>query len=139
MNVCAKWRRSTLAVLALACFAANPVRAQDQKGEHVVSVEELGRAKTQVTESRQANEAALRQLFSSERAQEALKSAGIDYRRVDRAVSQIDDEDLSKLAKRARGVNADFSAGRAGSLSDRDLLIIIIIAVLLIALIAVLR
>ena len=139
MNVCAKWRRGALAVLLLPCFAANPVQAQDQKGEHVVSVQELGQAKTQVTETRQANEAAIRQLFSTEKAQEALKSAGIDYRKVDRAVSQINDEDLSKLATRARGVNSEFSAGRAGSLSDRDLLIIIIIAVLLIALVAVLR
>jgi hypothetical protein len=36
-------------------------------------------------------------------------------------------------------VNPDFAAGRAGGLSDRDLLVIIIIAVLVIALIAVLR
>ena len=139
MNVCAKWRRGALAVLLLPCFAANPVRAQDQKSEHVVSVQELGQAKAQVTETRHANEAALRQLFSSEKAQEALKSAGIDYRKVDRAVSQISDEDLSKLAARASRENADFAAGKVGSLSDRDLLIIIIIAVLLIALIAVLR
>lgn len=139
MIVCAKWRRRALAVLLLPFFAGIPARAQEHKSEHVVSVQELGQAAAQLSQTRQENEAALRQLFSSEKAQQALKTAGIDYRKVDLAVSQINDDDLSKLAARARTTNEDFAAGRAGSLSDRDLLIIIIIAVLVIALIAVLR
>jgi hypothetical protein len=138
MNVCANWRRGALAVLLLSCFAGGPSWAHQQTTEHVVSVQELGQAKAQAVESRQAKEGALRQLFSSEKAQEALNAAGIDYRKVNRAVSQIGDEELSKLAARARNVNPDFSGGRS-NLSDRDLLIIIIIAVLLIALIAVLK
>jgi len=138
MNVCAKWRLA-LAVLLWACFAGTPSRAQEHKTEHVVEVQELGQAAAQGAEIRQANESALRQLFSSEKAQQTLKSAGIDYRKVDRALSQISDDDLSRLAARARTVNADFAAGRAGGLSDRDLLVIIIIAILVIALIAVLR
>jgi len=51
----------------------------------------------------------------------------------------LSDADLSKLAERSRQAENNFSAGRAGSLSDRDLLIIIVIAVLVIALVAVLR
>jgi hypothetical protein len=87
-------------------------------------------------ETRQANEAAVRQLFTSEPGQKALKSANIDYAKVDQAVGQLSDEDAAKLAGRSRQVEKDFAAGR---LSDRDLLIIVIIAVLLIALIAVLH
>jgi hypothetical protein len=123
----------------LPCFVVAPSRGQAQSSRHVVSVEELNKDAARPAEIRQANEAALRQLFSSEQAQQALKNAGIDYGKVDKAVGQLSDADLSKLAERSRETQNSFAAGRAGSLSDRDLLIIIIIAVLVIALIAVLR
>ena len=78
----------------------------------------------------------MRQLFTSEAGQKALKSANIDYARVDKAVGQLSDEDVTKLARRSLQVQHDFAAG---SLSDRDLLVIVIIAVLVIALIAALH
>jgi hypothetical protein len=116
-----------------------PARAQAQD-KHVVTSQELSKDAARPAETRGANEAALRQLFSSEQAQQALKSANIDYSKVDKAVGQLSDEDLAKLAARSRQVRHNFAGGRsAGSLSDRDLLIIIIIAVLVIALIAILR
>jgi hypothetical protein len=107
--------------------------------KHVVSVQELGRDASRPAETREGNETALRQLFLSPQAQQALKSANIDYNKLDKAVGQLSDEDVAKLAARSRELQENFAAGRAGSLSDRDLLIIIIIAVLVIALIAVLR
>ena len=138
MNVCRKWCGRALAVILGLCFAVEPapLPAQDK---HVVSVQELSRDAARPAETRQANETALRQLFTSGQAQQALKSANIDYSKVDNAVSQLSDEDLAKLSARARLAQDNFAAGRAGSLSDRDLLIIIIIAVLVIALVAVLR
>ena len=75
-------------------------------------------------------------MFVSEPGQKALKSAKIDYAKVDRAVGQLSDEDVAQLAGRSRQVQHDFAAG---SLSDRDLLVIVIIAVLIIALIAALH
>jgi hypothetical protein len=127
-----------MGVILLLCFVNAPqMVAQDQR--HVVSAAELSRDAARPAEARQANEAALRQLFSSEQAQQALKSAKIDYSKVDKAVGQLSDEDVARLAERAHQMQNDFAAGRAGSLSDRDLLIIIIIAVLVIALVAVLR
>jgi hypothetical protein len=138
MSVCRKWCGRALAVILLPCFAAAPSRLQAQD-KHVVSVQELSREAARPAETRQANEAALRQLFTSAQAQQALKSANIDYRKVDNAVGQLSYEDLAKLAARSRQMQDNFAAGRAGSLSDRDLLIIIIIAVLVIALVAVLR
>jgi hypothetical protein len=112
------------------------VRGQDK---HVVSIQDLNRDAGRPAEARQANEASLRQLFSSPQAQQALKSANIDYSKVDKAVGQLSDEDTAKLAARSRQLQDNFAGGKAGSLSDRDLLIIIIIAVLVIALVAVLR
>jgi hypothetical protein len=124
--------------MLLPCFAVGPARAQAQD-KHVVSVQELSRDAATPVETRQANEAALRQIFSSEKAQQALKSANIDYSKVDKAVGQLSDEDAAKLAARSRQLQENFAAGRGSSLSDRDLLIIIIIAVLVIALVAVLH
>ena len=138
MNVCRKWCGWALAIVLLPCVVMSPANVQAQE-KHVVSSQELHKEAMRPAEARGANEAALRQLFSSEQAQQALKSVNIDYSKLDKAVGQLSDEDLAKLAARSREAQNNFSGGRAGSLSDRDLLIIIIIAVLVIALIAVLH
>jgi hypothetical protein len=138
MNVRRKWCGRALAVSLLPCFAVISARVQAQE-KHVVTSQELSKDAARPAETRGANEAALRQLFSSEQAQQALKSANVDYSKVDKAVGQLSDDDLAKLAARSRQMQDNFAAGRAGSLSDRDLLIIIIIAVLVIALVAVLH
>ena len=138
MNVCRKRCGWALAIVLLPCAVMSPANVQAQE-KHVVSSQELHKEAMRPAEARGANEAALRQLFSSEQAQQALKSVNIDYSKLDKAVGQLSDEDLAKLAARSREAQNNFSGGRAGSLSDRDLLIIIIIAVLVIALIAVLH
>jgi hypothetical protein len=129
------WTRALAVTLAVALIGASgPVQAQDK--QHVVSLGELSKDSAVPAETRQANEAAVRQLFASEPGQKALKSASIDYAKVDKAVGQLSDEDVAKLAGHSRQVEKDFAAG---SLSDRDLLVIVIIAVLIIALIAALH
>jgi hypothetical protein len=135
MNVRWKWCGRALALILLPYVAVTPARVQAQDN-HVVTSQELSKDAARPAETRGANEAALRQLFSSEQGQQALKSANIDYSKVDKAVGQLSDEDLAKLAARSRQMQNNFAGGRAGSLSDRDLLIIIIIALLVIALIA---
>jgi hypothetical protein len=139
MNMSLTWCIRTLGISLLLCGAGAPNQVQAQDNQHVVSLDELNKDSGQPAETRQTNEAAVRQLFSSETAQKALKSAKVDYAQVDKAIGQLSDEDLAKLAERSQQVQSNFAAGRAGSLSDRDLLIIIIIAVLVIALVAVLH
>jgi hypothetical protein len=87
-------------------------------------------------QTRQANEEAVRALLSTDAGQKALKSANLDYQKVDKAVSQLSDEDLAKLAERSRRAQRDFAAGR---ISDRDLLWIIVIALGIIVLAIALR
>jgi hypothetical protein len=125
-----------LAILFVATLASGTARAQAQDHQHVVSLGELTKDSAGASETRNANEAAVRHLLSSEEGQRALQSAKIDYAKVDKAVGQLSDEDVAKLADRSRSVEKDFAAG---SLSDRDLLVIVIIAVLIIALIAALH
>jgi hypothetical protein len=122
---------SMLAIAALCGLAGMPARAQDK--QHVVSQSDLNKDAARPAQTRQSNEEAVRTLLSSEPGQKALKTANIDYQKVDKAVGQLSDEDLAKLAERSRKAQNNFAAGR---LSDRDLLwiILIIVAVLIIAL-----
>jgi hypothetical protein len=123
-----------LAIASLLGLAAIPARAQDQ--QHVVSLSDLNKDAARPAQTRQSNEEAVRTLLSSDQAQKALKSANLDYQKVDKAVGQLSDEDLAKLAERSRQAQRDFAAGRV---SDRDLLWIIVIALAIIVLAIALR
>jgi len=129
MRVC-----SILLAVSLLCVGSLPARAQDK--EHAVTSSQLRNDLQKATGNRQANEAAVREMFASDAGKKALKSAGIEYQKVDQAISQVDDEELARLADRSRDVQKDFAAGR---MSDRDLLIIIVIAVILIVVIVAVR
>lgn len=133
MRNCAAQCSRALVIGALLCLAGMPARGQGQQKQHVVSLDELKSDAARPSETRQADEAAVRGLVSSEVGQKALKSANLDLQRVDQAISQLNDADLAKLAERSRQAQKDFAAG---TLSNRDLLwiILIIVAVLIVAL-----
>jgi len=125
---------SVLAIVLLFGLAAVPAGAQDK--QHVVSLSDLNKDATRPAQTRQSNEETVRTLLSSDQAQKALKSANLDYQKVNKAVGQLSDEDLAKLAERSRQAQRDFAAGR---ISDRDLLWIILIAIGIIVLAVALR
>ena len=134
MHFRAKMFVSLLAIAALFVAVGIPARAQDQ--QHVVSLADLNKDAAKPAQIRQANEQAVRTLLSSEQGQKALKSAHLEYEKVDKAVGQLSDEDVAQLAERSRHAQADFAAGR---ISDRDLLWIILIAIGIIVLAVALR
>ena len=134
MHFCVKVCVSILAIAALLGLAGTSARAQDK--QHVVSLTDLNKDAARPAQTRQANEEAVRTLLSSETAQKALKSSNLEYQKVDKAVGQLNDEDLAKLAARSRRAQSDFAAGR---ISDRDLLWIIVIAIGIIVLAIALR
>ncbi|HEV2197105.1 MAG TPA: hypothetical protein VGR55_16090 [Candidatus Acidoferrum sp.] len=123
-----------LGLAALFVAAGVPARAQDK--QHVVSLGDLSKDAARPAQTRQANEEAVRTLLSSDQGQKALKSAKLDYKKVDKAIGQLSDEDLSRLAERSRQAQADFAAG---TLSNRDLLWIIVIALAVVILALALR
>jgi CHASE3 domain sensor protein len=112
-------------------LAATPGRALGQDKQHVVSLDELNKDAARPSQTRQANEAAVRQLLSTDAGQEALKSAKVDYQRVDKAIGQLSDEDLAKVAERSRQAESDFAAG---GLKSTLIIVIILIVVLIIVL-----
>lgn len=125
---------SILLATSLAFAGSVPARAQEK--DHAVSPSQLRQDLQRAAETRKANEAAVREMFASEKGREALKSVGIDYQKVDRAIGQVNDEDLARMADRSREVAKDFAAGR---FSDRDLIIIMLVAVGLILIIVAVR
>ncbi|OLB40089.1 MAG: hypothetical protein AUH11_02640 [Acidobacteria bacterium 13_2_20CM_57_17] len=125
---------SMLAIALLFGVAVTPARAQDK--QHVVSLSDLTKDAARPAQTRQSNEEAVRSLLSSDQAHKALKSANLDYQKVDKAIGQLSDEDLAKLAERSRQAQSDFAAGR---ISDRDLLWIILIALAIVVLALALR
>jgi len=125
---------SMLAIVPLFVLATIPARAQEN--QHVVSLSDLSKDAARPAQTRQSNEAAVRTLLSSEQAQKAMKSANLDYQKVDKALGQLPDEDLARLAERSRKAQSDFAAGR---ISDRDMLWIILIALAIVVLALALR
>jgi hypothetical protein len=123
-----------LAMAVVFVAAGMPARAQEK--QHVVPLADLNKDAARQAQTRQANEEAVRTLLSSHEGQAALKSAHLDYQKVDKAVGQLTDEDLTRLAERSRQAQSDFAAGR---ISDRDLLWIIVIVLGIIVLALALR
>lgn len=129
-----KWSVCLLGIAALFVAVGVPARAQGQ--QHVVSLSDLSKDAARPAQTRQANEEAVRTLLSSDEGQRALQSAKLDYKKVDKAIGQLSDEDLARLAERSRQAQSDFAAG---TLSNRDLLWIIVIALAIIILALALR
>jgi len=102
---------------------------------HVVSPAELQSATIASAQARQRNVETIRQFVSSPTAEKALKSAHIDAKQVKDAVSRLSDQELARLAARSSKAQSDFAAG---TLSDRDLIIILVaIAALILIIVAV--
>lgn len=117
--------------LGMALAAPQSAFAQD----HVVSPADLQKDVTAASASREQNRQQLQNFLSSPEAQRALRSAHIDSQQVKNAVSQLDDSDLARLSARSEKAQKDFAAG---TLSDRDLIIILVcIAALILIIVAV--
>jgi hypothetical protein len=122
------WNLGVAFILGLAAGPTG-VAAQDQ--HHVVSLDELNQAAAQPAQGRQANEAAVRDLLSTDAGHRALETAKVDYQRVDQAIGQLSDEDLAKVAERSRQAESDFAAG---GFKSTLIIAIVLIVVLIIVL-----
>ena len=128
------WRfvRAAIACCLVVTFSVPRTWAAEQ----LVSPAELQKAAVAVTQARQHNIETIQQFLSSDRAQEALKTAHLDLQQVKQAIPSLSDQELAQLASRASKAQADFAAGR---MNDRDLIIILICIVGLILIIVAVR
>jgi hypothetical protein len=119
----------------LAAIFALPQNLVAEAAAHVVSPSELQQAAVKASTARKQNLDQVQQFFSAEKAQSALKSAHMNPEQVKTAISTLDDAELAQLASRAQKAQTDFAAG---TLSNRDLIIIIVaIAALILIIVAV--
>jgi hypothetical protein len=103
---------------------------------HVVSPRELQRQAVATSQERQQNLEIVTRFLSSPTAAKAMAITHADAQQVKTAVSNLNDQELARLASRAQKAQADFAAGR---MNDRDLLIILIAIVGLILIIVAVR
>jgi hypothetical protein len=119
----------------LAAVFALPQNLAAQAATHVVSPSDLQQAAVKASAVRQQNMEQVQQFFSSEKAEHALRSARMNPQQIKNAVATLDDSELTQLASRVNKAQVDFAAG---SLSDRDLIIILVaIAALILIIVAV--
>lgn len=124
-------RTAAAGTLAVVCLIPQDVLAQS----HVVSPSDLQKAAVATSQARERNIETLRQFVSTPAAEKALKAAHINGQQVKNAVSRLSDDELARLASRADKAQKDFAAG---TLSDRDLIIILVaIAALILIIVAV--
>ncbi len=123
------WMWTLGMALALGLAAAPQVAAQDK--DHVVSLDELKSDAAKPSQTRQANEADVRHLLQTEAGQEALKTAKVDYAKVDKAISQLSYDDLATVAEKSRQADHDFAAG---GLTSTLIIVIVLIIVLIVVL-----
>ena len=97
----------------------------------MVSLDELNQAAARPAQNRQANQAAVRELLSTDAGQQALKTAKVDFQRVDKAIGQLSDEDLAKVAERSRQAESDFAAGGFKSTLIIAIVLIVILIIVL--------
>jgi hypothetical protein len=110
------------------------LRAQEAQ-THVVSPNELRGDAANPAATRRANEEAVRHLLSSDPGQQAMKSAHVDYQKIDKAIGQLDDEELAKLADRSRQAESDFAAGFISPKHLAELILVIVVVVVIIVLV----
>src|SRR5580692_1605955 len=121
----------TLGIAWALGLAAAPSRVAAQDKDHVVSLDELKSDATKPAQTRADNEAEVRHLLQSEAGQEALKQTKVDYAKVDKAITQLNDNDLATVAEKSRQADHDFAAG---GLTATLIIVIALIIILIVVL-----
>lgn len=130
-----KFLRAGTTVVLATLFAAPPVLVA-QAAQHVVGPAELSQAAVQSSNARKQNLSMVKDFVSSPKAQQALKDVHMNPEQVKNAVANLSDGELAQLASRVQKVQSDFAAG---TLSDRDLLVILVAVAALILIIVAVR
>jgi hypothetical protein len=137
MKVRVSWWASMLGVAVCVGAGVPPARAQvPEKQQHVVTLIELNKQAARSAETRHENEDAIRHLLSSDAGQKALKSANVDYQRVDKAFAQLSDQELAKLADRSRQAESDFAAGLISAKTLAYIILATVVIVVIIVLVS---
>jgi hypothetical protein len=116
---------SLLLLLLAPALSSNALADAQQAvpSSHVVSPSELQQDLATRAADRQAKVTTLENVLSTAKARQALKSTGMNYEEVRRAVPLLSNEQLARLSARAESAQDRF---RAGALTNQQLTYIII-------------
>ncbi len=117
----------TCLLLTCPCFAGE---------DHVVNPEELQAAIFNAARARQNDLSRVRSFFSSKPAVKALQGARLDPVKIERAVSQLDDQELARLASRTDQVQKDLAAGALNTQQLTYIVIALATAVIILVIVA---
>ena len=98
---------SVMLTFAIALVMLAPQNA----AAHVVPLSKLNDDVKVAAETRQANVLAVQKVLKTEHARKLLSAANVDLAKAERAVTLLDDQELSNLAAQANQVEADLAAG----------------------------
>ena len=104
--------------------------------DHVVPSSDFQKDVAAASAARQKQIEQVDNFISSPQGQQALKSSHVDYQQVKNGVSQLSDEDLARLSAQSEKAQKDFATG---NISDRDLILVLVAVIALIAIIVVAR
>lgn len=117
---------AVLTASAMLCMFLNSRVASAQ--DHVVPITELHRELRSAADARAGNQADIERVLSLPAAQDALRKVSVNQDQVRKAVSTLSDEELARLAVRARAAEQDVQGGLiVGILALIGLIVIIII------------
>ncbi len=134
MNMLVKRAIQYSLILLLASVLLIPQESFAQAPNHVVSPSQLQRDVTSASAARQQNIKEVESFLATPGAREALASQNINLRQVQDAVPQLNNQELARLAKISQNAQNQFTAG---SLSNRDLIWILIgVAVIILIVVA---
>lgn len=103
--------------------------------EHVVSAAQLHHDVAAAAQARLSHEATVLRLFSTEPGRKALESANLPYEKVEKAVAQLSDEELARLAVQAEKVQTNFAAGKMTT--DQTYILIAVVTAVIVLLIVI--
>jgi hypothetical protein len=91
--------------------------------DHIVPSADLRKDLAAAARAREDNRARVVSFFSSRQAEDTLQSAGFSHEKIVKAVPQLSDEELVRLASLTDKVERDFAAG---ALSNQEITYILI-------------
>lgn len=134
MNTLVKRPIQYFSIMLLASVLLIPQNVFAQAPSHVVSSDQLQRDMQSASATRQQNIKDVESFLAMPGARQALESSHINYQQVKDAVPQLSNQELAHLAKVSQNAQNQFAAG---SLSDRDLIWILIgVAVIILIVVA---
>lgn len=126
--------RKFVSILTVFTFALMVVPPVDLiAADHIVKIEDLHKKMLTKSQTRLQNVTKIQQFLSTEPARQALKQAAVDPVKIEKAIPQLTDEELARIAAQADQVQRNFAAGYV----DRDIVTLLLIVLLVVAVIVV--